>query len=73
MDQRQEPSPAPSIANNATANDQAHLLRYKRPEGHKKILVNLGEVSYLDSSAIGELFSGYTLVANYGGQLNSWA
>ena len=46
--------------------DTLHDLAAK---GHKKILVNLGEVSYLDSSAIGELFSGYTLVANYGGQL----
>jgi anti-sigma B factor antagonist len=37
--------------------------------GHKKILVNLGEVSYLDSSAIGELISGLTTVAKQGGRL----
>ena len=46
--------------------DTLHDLATK---GHKKILVNLGEVSYLDSSGIGELVSGCTLVANHGGQL----
>jgi len=46
--------------------DTLHDLAAK---GHKKILVNLGEVSYLDSSGIGELVSGCTLVANQGGQL----
>jgi anti-sigma B factor antagonist len=34
-----------------------------------KILLNLGEVSYIDSSGIGELVSGYTTVTNAGGQL----
>jgi anti-sigma B factor antagonist len=29
-------------------------------EGHKKILLNLGDVSFLDSSAIGEIVRGYT-------------
>jgi anti-sigma B factor antagonist len=38
-------------------------------KGHKKILVNLGEVTYIDSSGIGELVSGYTTVSNAGGQL----
>ena len=28
--------------------------------GHKKILLNLGEVSYIDSSGIGEMVSGFT-------------
>ena len=37
--------------------------------GHKKILLNLGEVSYIDSSGIGELVSGFTSVTNSGGQL----
>ena len=32
-------------------------------------LVNLGQVSYLDSSAIGELVSGLSTVVNQGGQL----
>jgi anti-sigma B factor antagonist len=37
--------------------------------GQKKILLNLGEVSYIDSSGIGELVSGFTTVTNSGGQL----
>ena len=37
--------------------------------GHKKMLLNLGEVSYIDSSGIGELVSGFTTVANKGGTL----
>ncbi len=35
----------------------------------KKVLLNLGEVSYIDSSGIGELVSGFTTVTNHGGQL----
>ena len=35
----------------------------------KKILLNLGEVSYIDSSGIGELVSGFTTVTNSGGAL----
>lgn len=38
-------------------------------KGNKKILLNLGEVSYIDSSGIGELVSGYTTVTNAGGML----
>ncbi len=37
--------------------------------GQKKILLNLGEVSYIDSSGIGELVSGFTTVSNAGGNL----
>ena len=35
----------------------------------KKILLNLGDVTYIDSSGIGELVSGFTTVTNSGGQL----
>jgi anti-sigma B factor antagonist len=35
--------------------------------GHKKILLNLAEISYIDSSGIGELVSGFTTLANQGG------
>jgi len=35
----------------------------------KKIILNLGNVDYIDSSGIGELVSTYTTVANEGGQL----
>ena len=38
-------------------------------KGQKKILLNLGDVSYIDSSGIGELVSGFTTVTNQGGQL----
>lgn len=38
-------------------------------KGNKKILLNLGDVSYIDSSGIGELVSGFTSVSNQGGQL----
>jgi anti-sigma B factor antagonist len=37
--------------------------------GRKKILLNLGDVSYVDSSGIGELVSSYTTVTNQGGDL----
>ncbi|HEY9231963.1 MAG TPA: STAS domain-containing protein [Blastocatellia bacterium] len=37
--------------------------------GNKKILLNLGNVSYVDSSGIGELVSSYTTTSNQGGQL----
>jgi anti-sigma B factor antagonist len=37
--------------------------------GKKDILLNLGDVSYVDSSGIGELVSCYTTVANQGGRL----
>ncbi len=38
-------------------------------KNQKKILLNLSEVSYIDSSGIGELVSGFTTVTNQGGQL----
>lgn len=38
-------------------------------KNQKKILLNLGEVSYIDSSGIGELVSGFTTVTNSGGTL----
>ena len=44
-------------------------IRQMVGKGQKKILLNLGEVSYIDSSGIGELVSGFTTVTNQGGQL----
>ncbi len=38
-------------------------------KGHKQILLNLGDVTYIDSSGIGELVSAYTSVRNQGGEL----
>ena len=37
--------------------------------GVKKIVLNLADVSYIDSSGIGELVSTYTTVTTSGGQL----
>ncbi len=38
-------------------------------KGEKKILLNLGDVTYIDSSGIGELVSAFTSVRNAGGEL----
>ena len=45
------------------------VLRDMVAKGQKKILLNLSEVSYIDSSGIGELVSGFTTVTNQGGSL----
>src|SRR6516165_11539131 len=37
--------------------------------GRVKIVLNLGDVNYIDSSGIGELVSGFTAVRNRGGEL----
>ncbi len=44
-------------------------LRDLMAQNNKKILLNLSDVSYIDSSGIGELVSGFTTVANSGGTL----
>ena len=38
-------------------------------KGDRKMLLNLGEVTYIDSSGIGELVSAFTTVRNQGGEL----
>jgi anti-sigma B factor antagonist len=38
-------------------------------KGSKKILLNLGQITYIDSSGIGELVSAFTSVKNAGGEL----
>ena len=38
-------------------------------KGNKKILLNLGDVNYIDSSGIGELVSAFTTVRKQGGEL----
>ena len=38
-------------------------------KGQKKILLNLSEITYIDSSGIGELVSAFTSVRNQGGEL----
>ncbi len=46
-----------------------NVVRELLQAGKKKILLNLGDVSYVDSSGIGELVSSFTTVTNQGGQL----
>ena len=38
-------------------------------KGHRKIVLNLYDVDYIDSSGIGELVSAYTTVRNASGEL----
>ena len=38
-------------------------------KGQKKIVLNLADVNYIDSSGIGELVSGFTAVRNRSGEL----
>ena len=44
-------------------------LRDLLEEKRTRIVLNLGDVDYIDSSGIGELVSGYTSVKNRGGEL----
>jgi anti-sigma B factor antagonist len=45
------------------------LIRGEIGKGNKKLLLNLADVTYIDSSGIGELVSAFTAVSNQGGQL----
>ncbi len=44
-------------------------IRQLLDEGHNKILLNLADVDYIDSSGIGELVSAYTAVRSKTGEL----
>src|SRR3954462_6262690 len=44
-------------------------LRDLLAKGEKSLLLNLGDVTYIDSSGIGELVSAFTTVRNQGGEL----
>ena len=45
------------------------MLQNLLSQGQKKILLNLAEVSYIDSSGLGALVSGYTTLSGQQGQL----
>jgi anti-sigma B factor antagonist len=45
------------------------LIRENLTKGHTKLLLNLAAISYLDSTGLGELVSGYRLVKSNGGEL----
>jgi anti-sigma B factor antagonist len=49
-----------------TLRDTVHDVLAK---GSKKILLNLENINYIDSSGIGEMVSGFTSVRNAGGEL----
>ncbi len=51
------------------ANDLRDKVRELAASGHKKLLLNLAGVSYIDSSGIGELVAGFTTLSNQGGLL----
>lgn len=46
-----------------------NTVREVLKNGGRKIILNLGDVNYIDSSGIGELVSTYTSVTNQGGKL----
>jgi anti-anti-sigma factor len=48
------------------------LLRHTRrvvQEGHRRVLLNLTHVSYIDSTGVGEIVGAYTRVVREGGSL----
>ncbi len=53
--------------------DEIHLLRDAVrnliADGKKKIILNLADVDYIDSSGVGELVGAFTTVRNAGGEL----
>ena len=44
-------------------------VRDQASQGLRKILVNLGDVTYIDSAGLGELTAAFTSVKNRGGEL----
>lgn len=52
-----------------SGNTLREIVRGVLEEGAQKVLINLTEVSYIDSSGIGELFGAYSSLQRQGGQL----
>ena len=46
-----------------------NILRFLVEKGERKVLLNLAEVTYIDSSGLGELVAGYTTLQKNGGEL----
>jgi anti-sigma B factor antagonist len=46
-----------------------NILRFLVEKGERRVLLNLGEVTYIDSSGLGELVAGYTTLQKNGGEL----
>jgi len=45
------------------------LIKEKLASGHRKIVMNLSGINYIDSTGLGELVSGYRLIKSQGGEL----
>ena len=45
------------------------VIRENIDKGHRKLVLNLAAISYLDSTGLGELVSGYRAVKSEGGEL----
>jgi anti-sigma B factor antagonist len=45
------------------------IVRDLAQKGHKAVVLNLGEVHYVDSSGVGELVKAHTTIRNHGGNL----
>ena len=45
------------------------IVRELSEKGRKAVVLNLGEVLYVDSSGVGELVKAHTTIRNQGGQL----
>ena len=61
------------VSGQITLGEKGNLLRNTirdlLGEGHKSILLNLGNVTYIDSAGLGELITAFTSVRNRGGEL----
>ncbi len=49
------------------------MVRELITKGHRKILMDLGDVDYIDSSGIGEMVAAYTTVRSAQGELQNCA
>jgi anti-sigma B factor antagonist len=49
--------------------DLHRMIRSLVEQNEKRILLNLGDVTYIDSSGLGELVAGYTSVERNGGEM----
>lgn len=45
------------------------VIRQLTADGYRKVLLNLGGISHIDSSGMGELMSNHTTLRNLGGEL----
>jgi anti-sigma B factor antagonist len=45
------------------------LVRQFLSDGHRKLLLNLAAIDYIDSTGLGELVSAYRLIKSQGGEL----